>query len=143
MNILYIKSLLMGILLKIIPSISYKDTVNTQITIYNRLKRKFPRASENDLLNSLIMSRIKAIPRVDSLSREYDYYVSFLKKSNKNLQEVIWEIINYENFETRKQKVYNKFSRMNFSEKSIPTMIDQWEGDCKKYIDKRIKQKVK
>ena len=143
MNILYIKSLLMGILLKIIPPISYKDTVNTQITIYNRLKKKFPKASENDLLNSLIMSRIKAIPRVNSLSGEFDYYTFLLEKSNKNIQEVIWEIVNYENFESRKQKAYNKFSRMNFSEKDILIMIDRWKKDCQEYIDKRIKQKVK
>jgi len=140
MNIQYIKSLLMGVLVKTIPFISYKDTVKTQITIYNRLKKKFPNASENDLLNSLIMSRTRAVPRVDSLGGEFNYYTFLLEKSNKNLQEVVWEIVNYENFESRKQKVHNKFSRMNFSEKDILIMIDQWRKDCKEYINKRINE---
>jgi len=143
MNILQIKNLLMGVLVNLIPSIGYKDTVNTQITIYKRLKKKFPQASKNDLLNFLIISRIKAIPRVDSSSGEFDYYTFLLEKPNKDLREVIWEIVNYENFESRKQKVYDKFSRMNFSEKDILIMIDKWGIDCKEYINKRIRQKIK
>jgi len=57
-----IKGLICVFLLKIFPSLGYKGTVNTQISVYKRLKKTYPTASENDLLNSLIMSRIESFP---------------------------------------------------------------------------------
>jgi len=48
-----IKLLMSRIVLRIFPSLGPKGVVDTQIAVYKRLKKKFPTASESDLLNSL------------------------------------------------------------------------------------------
>ena len=115
-----------GILIKIFPSLGYKGVVDTQIKVYNKLKRKYPKALENDLLNSLIISRIKALPRVTSKKEEeYNHYESLLNNPDKTLEYVIWEIVNYEYLESRRA----------FLEKKVPSEILVREmSEAKQYI---------
>ncbi len=130
MNILYItKGIIGGFLLKIFPSWGPKGVIDTQIIVYNRLKRKFPKTSENDILNSLIMSRVKASPRVASLQNEYIHYELLLQNPDKTLEDVIWEIINYEYFESRK----------DYLKKKIPskTLIEA-RLEAKQYIKNKV-----
>lgn len=57
----------------------YMGVVDTQISIYNRLKKAMPELSENEILNKLILSRIKTLPRIASEEEEYTYYKSHYK----------------------------------------------------------------
>jgi len=119
----------LGILTKLFPSLDYKGVVDTQIAVYNKLKRKYPKALENDLLNSLIISRIKAPPRVASEEQEYAHYKSLLNDSDKTLEDVIWEIVNYEYLESRK----------DFLEKRVPPEILIREiSEAKQYIKEKV-----
>lgn len=121
--------LFLGILIKLFPSLGYKGVVDTQIKVHNKLKRKYPKALENDLLNSLIISRIKAPPRVDSKEQEYTHYRSLLNNSDKTLRDVIWEIVNYEYLESRK----------DFLEKSVsPEILIREIAEVKQYIKESV-----
>jgi len=128
-----------GILIKLFPSLGYKGVVDTQIKVYKKLKRKYPKASENDLLNSLIISRIKALPRIVSKEEEYAYYKSVLDNPDKTLEDVIWEIIFYENLKSRTNELSKK--------KIPPKEIKKWILEVKQYIkenlNKSMKEKIK
>ena len=100
-----------GILIKLFPPLSYKGVVDTQIKVYNKLKRKYPKASENDLLNSLIISRIKAPPRIAPKEEEYTHYESLLNNPNKTLEDVILAIFEYEYIRDAAERVRNRFQR--------------------------------
>ncbi len=105
-----IKGLLRAFLLKIFPSLGYKSTVDTQISAYNLLKRKFPEERENDLLNTLIMSRIEVPPRVASKQEEHTYYEPLLENPDKTLEDVIWAIVKYEYILSREEHLFNQLS---------------------------------
>ena len=144
MRILYsIKWLLIGLLMKIFPSLSYKSAVNTQITIYNRLKKKFPNASEYDLLNSLIMSRIESFPAMTSKEKEHIHYRPLLENPNKTLYDVIWAIIEYENIISRKDDIQAQFGQMKLSETFVDAEMDYQKEVWKTYIKESIEKKAK
>lgn len=131
MNIFYtIIGILKAILLKIFPSFGYKGVVDTQICIYNKLKKKIPGISENELLNRLIISRIKAPPRVASRKEEYAHYEPLLNNPNKALKDVIWKIVFYEYFESRTDKCLMK--------KVPPESIVDALSEAKEYIKERV-----
>jgi len=97
-----------GILIKLFSSLGYKGVVDTQISCYNRIKKARPEFSEKEILNKLIVGRIEALPRVASKKEEYDYYKLLLNNPDKTLEDVIWEIIFYENFKSRTNELLKK-----------------------------------
>lgn len=83
----------------------YMAVVDTQIDLYNRLKRSTPLLSEDEILNRLILSRIESSPAIVSREEDCAYYQPLLGKSDKTLEEVILKIIHYEFIETRRARV--------------------------------------
>jgi len=118
-----------GILIYLFSSLGYKGVVDTQIEVYNKLKRKYPKALENDLLNSLIISRIKTPPRVASKEQEYAHYKPVLDDPNKTLEDVIWKIVNYEYLESRKDFLKKRIS---------PEILIREITEAKQYIKESI-----
>ena len=91
--------------------------VDTQISVYNRLKKVMPELSENDILNALILSRIKTPLGPVSKKEEHAHYKPLLDNSNKTLEDVILEIIFFEYFKIRMIKL------KEFPPELIPTRI--------------------
>jgi hypothetical protein len=143
MNILHItKGLINAFLLKIFPSLGPKGVVDTQITVYKRLKKKFPTASENDLLNSLIISRIKAPLSPTSSQEEYAHYELILQNPDKTLRDVIWTIVEYEYILSREEDVFNQFSKMSFSPTFVLTEMNDEKARWRRYIKESIIENV-
>jgi hypothetical protein len=141
MNILLsIKGLLSALLIKMFPSLGYRGAVNTQITIYNRLRAKFPNAAENDLLNSLIMSRIKSFPAMTSTEKEHIHYRPLLQNPNKKLYDVIWAIIEYENILSREDDIQAQFVRMELPQTLVAVEMDSQKEIWKTYIKESIEK---
>lgn len=108
----------------------YMGLVDTQISIYNRLKKAMPELSENEILNKLILSRIKTLPRIASEEEEYTYYKSLLQNPLKDLELVILHIVNYEFIESRKEKI-----------KIIPyDYVIKFQCEYARYIQEKIKE---
>lgn len=108
----------------------YMGVVDTQISIYNRLKKAMPELSENEILNKLILSRIKTLPRIASEEEEYTYYISLLQNPLKDLELVILHIVNYKSVESRKEKI-----------KIIPyDYVIKFQCEYARYIQEKIKE---
>ena len=108
----------------------YMGVVDTQISIYNRLKKAMPELSENEILNKLILSRIKTLPRIALEEEEYTYYKSLLQNPLKDLELVILHIVNYEFIESRKEKI-----------KIIPyDYVIKFQCEYARYIQEKIKE---
>lgn len=107
----------------------YMGIVDTQISIYNTLKKAMPELSENEILNKLILSRIKTLPRIASKEEEKAHYKPLLDNSSKTLENVIWEIIFFEFFENRTNELLKK--------KIPPEAITTWISEVKQYIKER------
>jgi len=139
MNILHIaKALVNAFLLKIFPSLGPKGVIDTQISVYNRLKRKFPNASENDILNSLIISRVKVPPHVAPLKEEYNHYRLLLQNPDKTLEDVIWAIVEYENILSRGEQLHQKLAEVG----AQPLAIVEVLQELRNYIKESIKENV-
>jgi len=108
----------------------YMGVVDTQISIYNRMKKAMPELSENDILNKLILSRIKASLGIVSKEEEYAHYEPLLDNSNKTLEDVIWEIIFYENLKSRTNELLKK--------KIPPKEMTMWILKVRQYIKESI-----
>ena len=133
-----IKALLTWLLLRLFPSLGPEGVINTQITVYQRLKKKFPSASENDLLNSLIMSRVKAPLSVSTPQEEYVHYEPMLQDSNKTLEDVILAIVEYEYILNREEGIARELSKMRIS--AQPTAVVEKIEECKRYIKESIEK---
>ena len=107
----------------------YMGVVDTQISIYNRLKKAMPELSENDILNELILSRIKTTLKIASKEEEYAHYKPLLDNSNKTLEDVIWEIIFFEYLKNRTNELLKK--------KIPPEAITTWISEVRQYIKER------
>lgn len=121
---------LKGLLLKIFPSFGPKGLIDTQISVYKRLKKKFPKAAENDIINSLIMSRINTPLSPSTKHEERLHYESILQNTNKKLEDVIWEIFEYENVLSREAELNLQLQKIN----AQPAEIEQEYQKWKKYI---------
>ena len=135
-----------GFLLKVFPSLGYQSVINTQISIYNRFKKHAPEMPENDILNRLIISRIKAPPRVASnisLEEEYAHYTPLLENPYKTLEDVIWAIIEYENILSREEGLLNQLSKMGLSKPEILAGIDDQKAEMRRHIKESIERKVR
>lgn len=131
-----IKSLIGGLLVKIFPSLGPKGVVDTQIAVYKRLKKKFPTASENDLLNSLIMSRIKTPLSPSTTQEEYVHYEALLQDPNKTLKDVVWAIVEYEYLLSRGEELHHQLAEIGVEPLVVAEELEKWL----KYVDERIKE---
>ncbi len=144
MNVFHIIiGLVQAIFLKVFPSLGYEGVINTQISVYNKIKKRAPEMSENESLNYLINSRIRSIPRVASKEEEYAHYTPLLEDANKTLEDVIWAIVEYEYVLSREEQLFNKLSKMGLSEPEIAAARDDQMAKPRRYIKESIKKKVK
>ena len=144
MKVFYIViALIKAFLLKIFPSLGYEGVINTQISVYNKLKKRAPEMPENDLLNHLIISRIEALPRVASKEEEYAHYTPLLENVDKTLEDVIWAIVEYEYILSRQEKVFNQLSKMGLSQPEILAGMDDEMAKIGRHIRESIRKKAK
>ena len=131
-----LKGFLGGVLLKLFPSMGPKGVIDTQITVYQRLRRKFPSASENDLLNSLIMSRLNAPLSPSTSQLEHARYEPMLQDRNKTLEDVIWSIVEYEYILSHKDQLFKELSNIGAQPVAIVEELEEW----KRYIKERVQE---
>ena len=136
----FVISLIRGFFLTIFPSLGYKGLINTQISVYNRLKRRIPELPENELLNKLITSRIKSLPKVGS--HEQEYYAPLLRNPSKTLEDVIWAIIDYEYIQSRAQEAIIKGQSMGLTADQTVALWRDFEEQARSDIRESIKKKV-
>jgi len=107
----------------------YMGVVDTQISIYDKLRKEMPELSENEILNKLIFSRIQALPNISQEEEEYLYYLQLLQNPLKDLRLVIIHIVNYEFIESRKEEI----------KKIIPfDYVIKFQMESAKYIQEKI-----
>lgn len=140
---LFGRLLVTGGLAKVFPSLTYKGTVDTQISTYNRLKGMAPETAENEVLNKLIMSRIRAPLGPAPKNVEYVHYAPLLHNSHKTLEEVILAIVEYECIVSREREIHDRLSRMGYSELGILAKKEEQTREMRSYIQDRIRKKVK
>ena len=128
--------LLNGWLLMLFPSMGPKGVIDMQITMYKRLKAKFPYADENDLLNSLIMSRVNAPLGPSTKSEELAHYESLLQSTSKTLEDVIGAIIEYEYILSRGEKLLRQLSDIGAPPIAVVEEIERWFV----YIREKVKE---
>ena len=118
----------------------YPGVIKTQISIYNRLKKHYPGMPENELLNKVVISRMRALPRVGSKEQEQAYYAQFLESPNKTLEDVIWAIINYEFILSRAQEAIIKGQQMGLTMDEIARVWHDFETSVKHGIREALEQ---
>lgn len=118
------------------PSIGPKGVIDTQITMYKRLKAKFPSADENDILNSLIMSRVNAPMGPSTKSEELVHYESLLQSTSKTLEDVIGAIIEYEYILSRGEELHKQLANIGAPPIDVAEEIEKWFV----YIKEKVKE---
>ena len=134
--------LINGLLVKLFPFLSHKGVINTQISIYNKLRRYAPEAPENDILNKIILSRIKSMPRVASKEEEYKHYELLLGDCNKTLHQVIYAIVEYEYILSRPEDISKQFDKMGVSESYALTALADFENTINQDIAESINKRT-
>lgn len=127
-----------GLILRVFPPMGPRGVIDTQITVYRRLKNKFTTASENDILNSLIMSRINAPINPSTASEESIHYEPLLQNPNKMLEDVIWAIVEYEYILSRGEQLHQELAEIGAQPSAIAEELQEWRD----YIKKSIKENV-
>jgi len=128
--------LLKGLLLKIFPSFGPKGLIDTQISVYKRLKKKFPKVAENDILNSLIMSRINTPLSPSTKHEERLHYDSILQNTNKKLEDVIWAMFEYENVLSREEELNLQLQKINAQPAEIEQEYQKWKNYIMECVEK-------
>ncbi|HUS46431.1 MAG TPA: hypothetical protein VM219_10480 [Phycisphaerae bacterium] len=129
-----LKRLFWGLLIKLFPSLGPKGVIDTQITVYKRLKAKFPYADENDILNSLILSRVNAPLSPSSTSEELAHYETLLESTDKTLEDVIWTIVEYEYLLSRGPELHRELAEVGAKPTDVAEEIAEWH----RYIKERV-----
>jgi hypothetical protein len=131
-----IAAFLKGLLIQSLPSLGFKGMIDTQINVYKRLKVKYPGASENDLLNSLIMNRVNAPYSPSTTADEYAHYEAILQNSNKTLKDVIWAIVEYECLLSRGEKLHHQLAEIGAEPSAVTEELEKWI----EYLNERVKE---
>jgi len=134
-----VKMIVVGMLGRILPFLTYKGVVNTQIALYKKIKSREPETPENDLLNILLVSRIESLPRITTRKQEYRHYESLLRSSEKTLKDVIWAIIEYEYILSRQEHLLGQAVEIGSPQEEILACIDTFETNVKSYIERRCR----
>jgi len=95
-----------------------------------------PYAAENNILNSLIMSRINTPLSPSSKHEERLHYKSILQNSDKKLEDVIWAMFEYENILSREAELNLQLQKINAQPAEITQELQKW----KKYIMESVKK---
>ena len=127
---------------KELSSSDYPDVIKTQISVYNRLKKHNPGTPENELLNKVIISRMRAWPRIGSKEQNQAYYAQFLENTNKTLADVIWAIIDYEFILSRAQEAMIRGQQMGLTVDEIAGAWHDFEITAKHEIQEALKQNM-
>ena len=135
--------LIKGVLSKLFPSFSYNRIINTKISLYNSMKKAYPRATENDILNRLILLRIASNPSVESEEKEYSNYEKLLKDSSKTLKQVIHKMVAYEYILRCVDDVSGELSKMGFSKLDSLFEIEDFLLEVYKEIESSIGKRGK
>ncbi len=135
-------SLIKALLKKLFGWAGYQGVIDTQINVYNRLRKQAPNMSENERLNYLITSRMRAIPRSDSKEDEEYHYAQILQNPDKTLGDVIWAIVGYEFIQSRAQEAIIKGRNMGLTADQIATLWRDFEEQARNDIRESIRKKV-
>jgi len=114
-----------------LKTFGYMSVADTQIAIYKKTKRLEPEWSEDDVLNYLINTRLKSIPRIASKKEEYFHCQSLLKNPRKTIEDVIWEIIYYEYFESREDSLKRK---------APAESLEKAKEEARRYIKEKVSE---
>ena len=118
--------LLTGWLTRLFPSTGPKGVIDTQITMYKRLKAKFPSADENDILKSLIRSRVNAPMSPSAKSEELAHYESLLQSKSKTLEDVIGAIVEYEYILSHGEELHKQLADIGAPSIDVAEEIEKW-----------------
>ena len=145
MKVFYVfMGLIQAFILKIFPFLGYEGVINTQINIYKKMKRAAPSdIPENEILNYLIDTRVRSLPRISSQESELDYYLPILENTDKTLEDVVWSIVEYEYFLSCEDKVISKLQRMGIPPEEIPAEIEKLKQKPKIYLKRKIDKEIK
>lgn len=130
----FAKGIIWTLLLRMIPSLSYKGVVNTLVKCYMRIRKDRPGITENETLNYLINIRVEAHPRVATKQEELAHYEPLLKKDDKSLEEVILAIVEYEYISSREKELFDRLSTMGVSQDEISQEIENQKSQVLAYI---------
>jgi len=131
-----IMAFIKGLIVIIIPSAGPKGVINTQISVYRRLKKRFPAASEDDILNSLIMSRCNTQLGFSSRQKEIVHYKAILNNKNKTIEDVIWAIVEYEYILSRGEQFHKELLEIGAEPMDVTEEIVHY----RKYVTKRVEE---
>ena len=115
---------------------SYGSVVNKQIDLYLGLKREYGEATENDILNMLLTSRIRTysmLPHQYSPKEAELYYEPVLKDDKKTLDDVILRIVWYEFIRSRQDSV---------GKHSTPLQVAAFAIKLEEYVSNQTKQRL-
>jgi len=118
----------------------YRDVIRTQVSIYNTLKKHKPSMPENELLNEVIISRMRALPRIGTKEEEQDYYAQILERQDKTLEDVIWAIIDYEFILSRAQEAIIKGQELGLTVDEIGRIWHNFETSVRHDIREALEQ---
>lgn len=120
---------------KLLDKFGFKSVVNKQIDLYLKLKKKYSEMTENEILNTLLMSRIKTASMLPQfpLKEQKLYYEQLLKDKGKGLEDIIFHIVWYEYIDSRKDWVDKNTS---YSDQVT------FKDGVKEYISNQIKERV-
>lgn len=113
---------------------SYKGVVNTLVKCYTRIRKDRTGITENETLNYLISIRVEASPRVATKQEELAHYEPLLKKDDKSLEEVIFDIVVYEYISSREQELFDRLSSLGVSQEEISQEIVNQKSQALAYI---------
>ncbi len=139
-------SIIKSISKKLFGWAGHQGVINTQIGIYNRLRKKAPDMSGNEILNYIINSRMRAVPKVGSEEdREYQEYKyqEMIKNNHKTLEDVILEIVGYEFIQSRRVELFSRGYNMGLSTEDIFKKISKFQEQIEFDIKESIRKKVK
>lgn len=109
----YTKGIFQSIITSIFSGLGYKGVVNTQISLYKKI-RASKEASEDEIICYLLSSRLEVSN--NDIGAE-SYYQELLKMPNKNLEWAIVSILEWEYFGN--QKALEKIHRNNIPQEYV------------------------
>ena len=118
----------------------YRDVIKTQVSAYKTLKNCKPTTPEDELLNQVIMSRMRALPRIAAKEEEQAYYAPLLERSDKTLEEVIWAIVGFEYVISRRQNAMIKGQELGLTIDEVGGLQRDFETSVRQEIREILQQ---
>ncbi len=137
-----IRAVFTGIILNFFPSLDPEgviSVINNQIIAYQRLKKKKPDVAEDDILNSLIMSRVNDDSLNPSAKPEASaHYETILKNKNKTVEDAIFAIVEYEYILSRRGQLLKDLAAVGAGPAEITEELERWRNYIRKSVKKHI-----